>query len=305
MTNIAHLGSLGMDECFGDNFLNEPNFATVPETKWVVTGDFAGPNGQIQVTVTDAQDADLGVFFVTTGELRVAKGSAVIVGDIFKVAGTGDTTDNALEAAKGSAVAANDMFVVTNIVTEAVVFVGNKVAVYAFSIDQTSKLAQTSANRANIGVDIRAYVFTYDIVHYTAPDGVVFTLEGFGNSVVLPHTSGAQEVIFAAPAGASLADFEIRAVSSGATVGIITFDNLVLRGIVKKGITPSKSSHNIPFSGIWGGIQALDSTVVVSALGRFDTGLTSLTMVRGNIVVGRFVEIRPTVGSIVAYRVTG
>jgi len=78
----------------------------------------------VNLTVSDATDADLGVFFVTTGGLRVALGRDAAVGDIFSVNGSGDTTDDALEGAKGSAVAATDLFEVTNISTEAVVYLG-------------------------------------------------------------------------------------------------------------------------------------------------------------------------------------
>lgn len=82
--------------------------------------------GKIQVTVTDETDADLAAFFAAAaGELYVAKGSAIAVGDTFTVGGTGDTTDNALAAAKGGAVAAGDLFEVTGISgSEAVDYVG-------------------------------------------------------------------------------------------------------------------------------------------------------------------------------------
>lgn len=77
------------------------------------------------LTVTDTGDADLAAFYVSGGELYAGLGNVnAAVGDVFKVAGTGDTTDNALEAAKGSAVANEDVFIVTNIVTEALVYLG-------------------------------------------------------------------------------------------------------------------------------------------------------------------------------------
>ncbi len=82
--------------------------------------------------VTDVADADLAAFFITTGELATAlPGSAAAVGDIFKVQGSGDTTDNALQGAKGSAPANDDYFIVTNIVTEAVVYLGNAAVAFA------------------------------------------------------------------------------------------------------------------------------------------------------------------------------
>ncbi len=72
--------------------------------------------GNIELTVTDEQDADLAAFFAAAaGELYVAKGAAIVVGDTFRVAATGDVADNALATAKESAVAANDLFEVTGI----------------------------------------------------------------------------------------------------------------------------------------------------------------------------------------------
>lgn len=382
---------LGMDECFGTNFLNEPSFGTEPETKWdkshvavsdddiaitvtdgddadlaaffaspsgelfvakgsaiavgdtftvagtgdttddalegakgaavaagdmfKVTGiggseavqyvitDIAGPSGNIQITVTDEADADLAAFFI--GELIAAKTTAgdvaIAVGDIFKVTSAGDTTDNALATAKGSAVADEDLFVVTDISTEAVIFVGNNVAVYAYSNDQISKFRQTAANRVNAGVALRAYVYSYTITNYVTPDGVTFTLEGFGSSVEIDLS--ASEVIFAAPVGAAAADFEIRATSDGATQGIITIDATALRGIVKEGVTPTKNNQNNPFTGKWAGIQAIEGAATVSATGYQDTGLTSLSIAEGDIIFGKFTEVRCTSGIIAVYRV--
>lgn len=392
MQIASPLGYLGVDECFGATHLNEPAFATVPETKWALShtalpggisltiadavdadlaaffadpagqlfvakgaaiavddvftvgdngdttdnalqaakgaavaandvfkvtnivaeaviflhGDLSGPNGTIQVVITDGADADLAAFFASpAGELFAAKGIAIEVGDIFHVNSANDTFDDALEAAKTAPVAQHDLFVVTGIGgAEAVIYVGSKVAVYSFSQDKISKLSQTAANRAIAGVDMRAYVYTYTITNYVTPDNTVFTLEGFGDSVVLPHSAGvAREVFFAAPAGASLADFEIRATSDGATQGVVTIDDQILCGIVKEGVTPTKGSHLNPFSGIWGAIQAIGGVANASATGREDTGITSFAFVDGGIIYGRFTEIRPTAGIILAYRV--
>ncbi len=72
--------------------------------------------GNIELTVTDEQDADLAAFFAAAaGELYVAKGAAIVVGDTFTVGGTGDTLDNALATAKGGAVVADDLFEVAGI----------------------------------------------------------------------------------------------------------------------------------------------------------------------------------------------
>lgn len=76
----------------------------------------------IQLTVTDEADADIDAFIAAAaGELYVAKGSAIVVGDHFKVGGTGDVTDNALATAKGGAVAAGDLFNVNKITAAATV----------------------------------------------------------------------------------------------------------------------------------------------------------------------------------------
>lgn len=82
---------------------------------------------QVDFVVTDATDADLAAFFVTTGELAVAlaaQNRPLEVGFVFQVGGSGDTTDNALAGAKGGAVADGDLFEITDISTEAVVFLG-------------------------------------------------------------------------------------------------------------------------------------------------------------------------------------
>lgn len=267
--------------------------------------DLAGPEGSIAVDVGDGDRATLDLMY--DNELATAKGIAIEIGDIFKVADAHDTVDNALETAKGAAVVASDIFVVTGIgahPASTCIFVGNKVAVYSFSHDKVSSLIQTAAHRAIAGTGLRAYVYTYTVVSYVTPDNTVFTLEGFGNSVILPHTAAvAREVIFVAPVGASLLDFEIRATSNGATQGVITFDDLILRGIVKEAVTPCKNSEQA-FSGIWGAIQPFGGVATVSATSKNDTGLSSDAFIDGGPpIYGRFTEIRPTVGTILAYRV--
>ncbi len=59
----------------------------------------------------------LGNAAILAGELRGSDGlgRAPVVGDLFQVGGTGDTTDNALQAAKGSAPADGDVFEVTGV----------------------------------------------------------------------------------------------------------------------------------------------------------------------------------------------
>lgn len=76
----------------------------------------------IQLTVTDEADADIDAFIAAAaGELYVAKGAAIVIGDHFKVGATGDVTDNALATAKGGAVAAGDVFNVNKITSAATV----------------------------------------------------------------------------------------------------------------------------------------------------------------------------------------
>jgi hypothetical protein len=60
-----------------------------------------------------AAGANLNAFY--TGALATAKGSAVIVGDVFTLSTTDDTTDTGLAGAKGSALAVGDVFVVTGV----------------------------------------------------------------------------------------------------------------------------------------------------------------------------------------------
>ncbi len=87
-------------------------------------------NDNIQLTVTDEADANVDAFIAAAaGELYVAKGAVIAIGDIFKVTSAGDLTDNALATAKGGAVAANDLFKVTKITSVATVaYVGVHVA---------------------------------------------------------------------------------------------------------------------------------------------------------------------------------
>ncbi len=90
------------------------------------------------ITISDAVDADLVAFFAESGALRAAKGAAIAPGDVFRVGGTGDTTDNALATVKGSGVVANDIFIVTSISTPAVSYVSNDseaVTIYSLGLD--------------------------------------------------------------------------------------------------------------------------------------------------------------------------
>lgn len=279
----------------------------VAEAVIFLHSDLAGPEGSIAVDVGDGDRATLDLLY--DNELATAKGIAIEVGDIFKVADDHDTVDNALETAKTAAVVAKDMFVVTGIgahPASTCIYVGNSVAVYSFSHDKISDLIQTAANRAKAGTALRAYVYTYTVVNYVTPDNTVFTLEGFGNSTVLPHAAGVKkEVIFVAPVGAALADFTVRATSDGATQGVITLDDQILIGILKEGVTPAKNSEEA-FSGIWGSIQPFGAVATVSATSKHDTGLSSAAFIDGGPpILGRFTEIRPTGGTILACRVIG
>lgn len=82
---------------------------------------------QVDFVVTDLADADLAALFAVTGELGLevlTQNRPLEVGFVFQVGGSGDTTDNALAGAKGGAVADGDLFEITDISTEAVVFLG-------------------------------------------------------------------------------------------------------------------------------------------------------------------------------------
>ena len=64
----------------------------------------------VDLTITDATDADDAALLAVSGEVGIALGRAAVEGDIFQVGGTGDTTDNALQTAKGGAPADGDLF---------------------------------------------------------------------------------------------------------------------------------------------------------------------------------------------------
>ncbi len=73
--------------------------------------------------ITD--DAETLVIALLSGEIYVGNSNAAVVaGDVFSVAGTGDTSDNKLAAAKGSAPANEDQFLVTS--TSSIYWLGNK-----------------------------------------------------------------------------------------------------------------------------------------------------------------------------------
>ena len=182
------VGRLGFDEVDFTEQLQEGNMATA--TYWTGDGDMIDSDGDYSLVVTDTQDADLAAFFADPGgELFIANGnSAILVGNVFQVGGTGDTTDNALAAAKGGAVADNDTFAVTNVTggSEAVVYVGNLTSAYAWSAVGRSTLQQTAANRASAGYNLKGlnykeYRLEYTLTAPLAPDGdFAMTLEGFG-----------------------------------------------------------------------------------------------------------------------------
>lgn len=81
------------------------------------------------ITVVDEAEADVEEMFEEHG---------IVDGDAFRVAGTGDTADNALETAKGEAVVTGDVF---NRVGDTVEFVGAEEDVPADVADLTDVLA--------------------------------------------------------------------------------------------------------------------------------------------------------------------
>ena len=73
--------------------------------------------------ITD--DSETLVIALLSGEIYVGNSNvACVAGDVFSVAGTGDTSDNKLAAAKGSAPANEDQFLVTS--TSSIFYMGNK-----------------------------------------------------------------------------------------------------------------------------------------------------------------------------------
>ena len=138
------------------------------------------------LTVTDVADADLGEFYISGGELYAGLGNVpAAVGDIFKVAGTGDTLDNALAGAKGSAVADEDVFIVTDISTEALVYLG------AAGSLPTGALASVLGRAAVVG-DIFVITSTND----TADNALVAAK---GSSIAIGDVFGVQDGADAGP----------------------------------------------------------------------------------------------------------
>ena len=132
------------------------------------------------------------VFYWDNFELVNTAADAIAVGLVFKVTGTGDTTDNALAAAKGSAVANKDLFVVTDISTETVLYIGNDLGSYAFATGNgsaTSTLVQTASDRTSAGSNakgkaLKEYKLTYTVAikKAIAPAGALaLTLETFSH----------------------------------------------------------------------------------------------------------------------------
>ena len=115
---------------------------------------FTAPDGTSGGFRFVAISSNTDVFYWDNFTLVNTAADAVAIGLVFKVGGTGDTTDNALAAAKGSAVANNDLFVVTSITgTGEVVYIGNAIGSYAWSSNQRSTLLQTLSDRASAGLN--------------------------------------------------------------------------------------------------------------------------------------------------------
>lgn len=88
----------------------------------------------IDVTITDTADAGVAEAIADDGELGVALGRALDVGDVFQVGGTGDFTDDALETAKGGAAADGDIFEVSG--ADAVTYLGTATTLAAIGSDE-------------------------------------------------------------------------------------------------------------------------------------------------------------------------
>ncbi|TET41442.1 MAG: hypothetical protein E3J60_04625 [Dehalococcoidia bacterium] len=235
-------------------------------------------------------------------------GVAPTVGQVFKVNGTGDTTDNALAIAKGSAVVANDLFTVSNATggSEAVIYVGNSVGSYAWSANQTSTLTQTAANRPTSGInakgkDSKEYKLDYTVAikQAIAPAGALdITIETFaGTSTSLTLTAGNNSTYFQAASDASTADFVLQAISTAATAGMLAISNIALSRCCDAASNPDTDE--------WVMIRPIGGDATVSATAIVGDNLTSVTLTElagDPNIRGRWSRIVPTSGKIAAYR---
>ncbi len=233
---------------------------------------------------------------------------AIAVGLVFKVGGTGDTTDNALAAAKGSAPANNDLFAVTDISTETVVYIGNAVGSYAFATGNgsaTSTLTQTAANRTTAGINakgkaLKEYQLTYTVAvkQAIAPAGALaVTIETFGTSTPMPITAGNHAIYFQSASDAATADFVIQAVGSSVTAGVISISALTLMRCCDSVINPDTNE--------WTMIRPLEADATLSAVATVGDDLTSMTLAvleADPSLRGRWTRIVPSSGRIAAYR---
>ncbi len=234
---------------------------------------------------------------------------AIAVGLVFKVGGTGDTTDNALATAKGSAPAANDLFAVTDISTETVVYIGNAVGSYAFATGNgsaTSTLTQTAANRTAAGINakgkaLKEYQLTYTIAIAKAIDpagALAVTVETFaGKSITMPITAGAHAVYFQSASDAAAADFVIQAVGSAVIAGVISISALTLMRCCDSVINPDANE--------WTMIRPLEADATIAATSTVGDDLTSMTLAvleADPSLRGRWSRIIPSAGRIAAYR---
>ncbi|KKK51801.1 hypothetical protein LCGC14_3111330, partial [marine sediment metagenome] len=247
------------------------------------------------------------VFYWDNFELVNTAADSVSVGLIFKVGGTGDTTDNALAAAKGSAPANNDLFAVTDISTEAVVYIGNAVGSYAFATGNgsaTSSLTQTASDRASAGLNVKGkaskeYKLTYTVAiqQAIAPAGALaLTIETFANeSTTLPITAGAQTVYFRSASGAATADLVIQAVGSSVTAGVLALSAFTLFRCCDNDTNADGVS--------WYKVRAFQGTATFSATAINGDDLSSDGLAEHETIEGAWSRIIGTAGIILAYRV--
>lgn len=260
----------------------------------------AGTSGGFRVVaLSDLCD----VFYWDNFELVNTAADAVVVGLVFRVASTGDTSDDKLATAKGSAPAANDLFAVTGIgASAAVIYIGNAVGGYAWSANQTSTLTQTAANRASAGLNVKGrnlkeYALTYTIAvrQAIAPVGALaITVETFaGTSTALTITAGTHTTYFLSASDADAADFVIQSVATAATAGVLAISALGLRRCCDN----DANAYDVA----WWKIRAFKGAATFTAVPLFGDTPTSDEWDEHDELEGIFSRITGTAGVIHAY----
>lgn len=297
----ADMGAFGYDQVIGTQHLAEDD--TTAHTAWAFTNDLNHEDGDIQVSITDGQDANIAAFYAAAaGELYVAKGSAIAIGDTFQVDSSNDLADDYLADLKGSALANKDLFAVTGIGAAAAKYVGMDVFVYAFTADGlTSKMTQAYASMDRAVEPDKEYELSITIAQALAVDGITATLlKGVPNvNKALNIAAGTNVVYFRAHPDAATEDLVIQFVGSGATAGVLSITDIKLIRVC------DLASHlNVNAFPYWQSIKPIGGAVTIIATTETGKGdnIASFALVETNVLHGRFTRIRTSSGHFIAMR---